>query len=323
MALSVDALDFRYPTHLALSAVSFALPTQSVTALIGPNGAGKSTLLRCIAGLLRPTRGAVRLDDIEVATDPRAAHRRMGFLEDNFGLYDALTVARCLRYAAASRGVAASELPARVQQVAEQLEISGKLNARVGELSRGQRQRVAIGQSIIHSPQLLVLDEPASGLDPEARGSLAALFRRLAAGGMTLLVSSHILTELEEYSTHMLALRDGRVVEFRAIGAAVNDATNMAQRRTRIIELRLHAPWPTMQVSLAAWGMAANIDAARPLHATLNVDMTDTEQGELLQMLIAAGAPLLGFEERRQRLAETYQSTLDRAASTASAGSAQ
>ena len=322
MTLSVDALDFRYPTHQALSAVSFALPTQSVTALIGPNGAGKSTLMRCIAGLLRPTSGAVRIDGIEVARDPRAAHRRMGFLEDNFGLYDALTVARCLRYAAASRGMAASELPARVQQVAEQLEITGKLNARVGELSRGQRQRVAIGQSIIHSPQLLVLDEPASGLDPEARGSLAALFRRLAAGGMTLLVSSHILTELEEYSTHMLAIADGRLVEFRALGAE-NDATVATARRARTIELRLHTPWPDMQARLAERGISVASNALQPLQAFITMEMTDTEQGALLQSLIAAGAPLLAFDERRQRLAETYQSTLDRASSSASSGVAR
>lgn len=321
MTLSVEALDFRYPTHQALSAVSFVLPTQSVTALIGPNGAGKSTLMRCIAGLLRPTSGMVRLDGIEVATDPRAAHRRMGFLEDNFGLYDALTVDRCLRYAAASRGVAASEVPARVTMVAEQLEISGKLDARVGELSRGQRQRVAIGQSIIHSPQLLVLDEPASGLDPEARGSLAALFRRLAAGGMTLLVSSHILTELEEYSTHMLAIRDGRLVEFRALGAET-DAAIATARRARTIELRLHAPWPEMQARLAERGVSVASSATQPLQAVIVGEMTDTEQGELLQTLIAAGAPLLAFDERRQRLAETYQSTLDRVATTATTGSA-
>ncbi len=314
MTLSVDALDFRYLTHQALSAVSFALPTQSVTALIGPNGAGKSTLMRCIAGLLRPTSGAVRLNDVEVARDPRAAHRRMGFLEDNFGLYDALTAERCLRYAAASRGVPTPEVAARVREVAEQLEISSNLGARVGELSRGQRQRVAIGQAIIHSPQLLVLDEPASGLDPAARGNLAVLFRRLSASGMTLLVSSHILTELEEYSTHMLALREGRVVEFRAIGAAANDATATAQQRLRTIELRLHLPWPDMQTIVAAWGINAVVESAQALRATISAELTDTEQGELLQRLVASGAPLLAFDERRQRLAETYQSTLDRAA---------
>jgi len=314
MTLSVDALDFRYAAHQALSAVSFALPSQSVTALIGPNGAGKSTLMRCVVGLLRPTRGAVRLDDFEVARDPRAAHRRMGFLEDNFGLYDGLTAERCLRYAAASRGVAAPVVAARVREVADQLEITSKLSARVGELSRGQRQRVAIGQAIVHSPQLLVLDEPASGLDPEARGNLAALFRRLAASGMTLLVSSHILTELEEYSTHMLALREGRVVEFRAIDTSVHDVTVAAKRRLRTIELRLHSPWPELQAILPTLGITAAFDAAQPLRASFSAELTDAEQGGLLQRLVAAGAPLTGFDERRQRLTETYQSTLDRVA---------
>jgi ABC-2 type transport system ATP-binding protein len=311
MSLTVDALSFRYPTHQALASVSFALPKYSVTALIGPNGAGKSTLMRCIAGLLRPSNGAVRINDIEVAAAPREAHKRLGFLEDNFGLYDALTVKQCLTYAAKSRGVADENVTSRVTEVATQLEISAKLNARVGELSRGQRQRVAIGQSIVHSPELLVLDEPASGLDPEARSSLAGLFRRLSASGMTLLVSSHILTELEEYSTHMLALRDGRVVDFRPLHASAAHAAD--DRRERVLDLRLHTPWPNMEPLLATLGARFAANTSAPNQWSITAELSDGEQAALLHKLVLAGAPLIGFDERRKTLSQTYQSTIERA----------
>ncbi len=207
--LEVRSLRFDYPNHPALVDVTFTLAAGSVTALVGPNGAGKSTLMRCIAGLSEPLAGAVYLNGVAITDNPRLAHRDIGYLEDEFGLYDELTASQCLHHAAAARGVPDTNLDARTEAVAAQLDIAHCLPKRVRELSRGQRQRVAIGQAIISTPKLLVLDEPASGLDPEARASLAGLFRRLQADGITLLVSSHILTELEAYSTHMLVLRAG------------------------------------------------------------------------------------------------------------------
>ena len=151
------------------------------------------------------------------STRPRDVHRIMGYLSDFFGLYQDLTVARCLEYAAAAQGLPEADIPAAIERTAQRLDLSDRLQQTSGSLSRGLRQRVAIGQAIIHQPKVLLLDEPASGLDPEARASLAALFRQLQADGMTLLVSSHILAELDEYSTHMLALRDGRILENREL----------------------------------------------------------------------------------------------------------
>jgi len=157
-----------------------------------------------------------------VLEEPRACHRRVGFLSDIYGLYDTLTVRQCLTQAARTNGVDATALPRTVAQTAERLDIIDKLEARAGELSRGQRQRVAIGQALIHAPQVLILDEPASGLDPEARYALARLFTRLQSEGMTLVVSSHILAELDEYSTHMLVLRAGKVIEHRPLDGVLS-----------------------------------------------------------------------------------------------------
>ncbi|MDO4724750.1 MAG: ABC transporter ATP-binding protein [Comamonadaceae bacterium] len=220
--IEIDQLVFEYPGHRALDGVSLRLERGSVTALVGPNGAGKSTLLRCMAGLERPLSGQIRIDGVSVIDAPRQVHRKLGYLSDFFGLYEGLRVRQCLAYAALAVGVARQQLPERVAQVAQAMDLTALLQRRPSELSRGQRQRLAIGQAIIHSPQVLLLDEPASGLDPQARSSLAALFRRLQAQGMTLLVSSHILSELDEYSTHILSIRQGRIVSHEDLRASAH-----------------------------------------------------------------------------------------------------
>lgn len=224
--IQVKNLNFEYPGVKALDNVSFDINKGSITALVGPNGAGKSTLLRCIAALDYPLSGTISLDGRDVFEDPRASHAKIGYLSDNFGLYETLTVRQCLYFSAASQGVAEQDIEEVVESTALQLKMTDKLDAMAGNLSRGQKQRVAIGQSIIHSPDLLLLDEPASGLDPEARHSLSQVFITLKDGGMTLMVSSHILAELEDYSTDMLVLKGGVVVQHQAENENAQQATD-------------------------------------------------------------------------------------------------
>jgi ABC-2 type transport system ATP-binding protein len=314
--LEVRSLRFDYPNHPALVDVSFTLTAGSVTALVGPNGAGKSTLMRCIAGLAEPLSGAVYLNGVAISDNPRLAHRDIGYLEDEFGLYDELTASQCLRYAAAARGVPDAALDARTEAVAAQLDISHCLPKRVRELSRGQRQRVAIGQAIISAPKLLVLDEPASGLDPEARASLADLFKRLQADGITLLVSSHILTELEAYSTHMLVLRAGRMIEYRALATVAAGATPLrSERRKRSIDAVLQVPWPDWAALKMAGAQIRsltpeNADVADATHLQIEGEFDDAEQTAFLRQLINGGAQVLSFSETRQTLAASYEQSI-------------
>lgn len=321
--LEVRSLRFDYPNHPALVDVTFTLAAGSVTALVGPNGAGKSTLMRCIAGLAEPLAGAVYLNGVAITDNPRLAHRDIGYLEDEFGLYDELTASQCLRYAAAARGVPDANLDARTETVAAQLDIAYCLPKRVRELSRGQRQRVAIGQAIISTPKLLVLDEPASGLDPEARASLAGLFRRLQADGITLLVSSHILTELEAYSTHMLVLRAGRMIEYRALSTVAADATPLkSARRKRSLDVVLQSPWPDWtsvplpggQIRTLATESSVVTDAT---HLQIEAELDDAGQTALLQQLVSSGAQVLSFGETRQTLAASYEQSISDAPKTA------
>ncbi|MDD1606888.1 MAG: ABC transporter ATP-binding protein, partial [Methylococcaceae bacterium] len=215
--INVEQLIFEYPNLRALDEVSFHIPQGSITALVGPNGAGKTTLLRCMAALDQPMSGNIRIDGIDVLEHPRECHRIIGYLSDFFGLYDRLTVRQCLHYVARAQGIADEDCEAAIAKVSKGLYITDRLDVLAGTLSRGLRQRVAIAQAIIHSPRVVLLDEPASGLDPEARHELAELFLELQKQGMTLLVSSHILAELEAYSTDMLVLRQGRIIEQVAI----------------------------------------------------------------------------------------------------------
>lgn len=300
--IDITDLVFEYPGHRALDGVSAHIDAGSVTALVGPNGAGKSTLLRCIAALDQPLSGQVRLCGIDVLENPREAHRHIGYLSDFYGLYTRLSAAQCLQYAARSQGLDADEALARTDEVAHQLGLGELLQRRPDELSRGQRQRLAIGQAIIHRPEVLLLDEPASGLDPEARSSLAQLFRQLQAQGMTLVVSSHILSELDEYCTHLLALRGARVenhVPLQTGGAA-------ATPERKLYALELATPVPAQQLAQAL--QSAQIeqlgDAGQPTLVWLPADAN--ERAAWLSRCIQAGLPVAGLQVHRPSLQSHY-----------------
>jgi ABC-2 type transport system ATP-binding protein len=297
--IKISDLTFDYPGHRALNNVSLTVEPGSVTALVGPNGAGKTTLMRCIAGLETPLSGSIQVAGMDVIEQPRAVHRLMGYLSDFFGLYQELTVAQCLEYAAASQGLDEAAIPDAIRQTAEQLDLTDRLHQASGGLSRGLRQRVAIGQAIIHKPKVLILDEPASGLDPEARAHLAVLFRQLQAGGMTLLVSSHILAELDEYSTHLLSLRDGRVLESRALAA-----THMPGAR-RTLRIALAAPderlveWLQREKAIMAEESGADF-------AQIGFDGDLPAQAALLADLVKAGFAVSAYAEHKENLQQSY-----------------
>ncbi|MBS0336386.1 MAG: ABC transporter ATP-binding protein [Proteobacteria bacterium] len=300
-AIEVSSLLFEYPGVRALDDVSFSVAEGSVTALVGPNGAGKTTLLRCLAGLEEPLLGSITVSGVDVLEEPRAVHRRIGYLSDFYGLYDALTVRQCFAHAAAAHGVRDAALDAAVNRTAERLDLADLVARRAAELSRGQRQRVAIGQALIHDPQVLMLDEPASGLDPEARHSLALLFTRLAGEGMTLLVSSHILAELDEYSTHMLVMRQGRIIESKPLGGAASGT-----RQVRIVFAREVADLGAALAAIA--GIRVLEAGARD--ALVEIAGDAQAQSEVLRALVLAGLPVTAFSAERENLHQSYLRTV-------------
>ena len=295
--IEVKNLIFEYPTKRALFDVSCEIKTGSITALVGPNGAGKTTLIRCIVGLHGPFSGQVLFDGVDVHEYPRDCHRRMAYLSDFFGVYDQLTVRQCLTYTARAYGVAGDQVRTVVEAAAERLNLTSRLREKAGALSRGLRQRLAIAQAIVHEPEFLVLDEPASGLDPEARQSLSLLLTGLRDAGMTLLVSSHILAELEGYCTDMLIMREGRIIDSRKLTGELTDA-----RRLRI---DLAAPNGEFAALLEGTAGVAQVEVGDE-GATLLFTGDIAAQHALLRRLVEAGVPVAALREDRIALQDAY-----------------
>jgi ABC-2 type transport system ATP-binding protein len=298
-AIAVTDVRFAYDDAPALRGVSFAAAPGSVTALVGPNGAGKTTLMRCIAGLEPPEAGSITVAGVDVVAAPREARMRMGFLQDFFGLYERLSVRRVLDHAARSRLVPAGERERRIAAVAGALGLTPLLDRGSAELSRGQRQRVAIGAAIVHGPAVLILDEPAAGLDPEARAELAALIRTLAAGGTTLLVSSHILAELEDYSTDVLMLEQGRVIGAGPVRAAGRTITlTLAGADAATVAGRLAREAAVSSIAVEEGGIRFSFAG------------DDAAQAALLAALVREGVPVLAFAERHASMQDIYLARL-------------
>lgn len=302
MLIQVSNLIFEYTGFRALNDVSFTIPSGSITALVGPNGAGKTTLLRCLSALEQPLNGSIIIDDIDILEHPRLCHRKVGYLSDFFGLYNRLTVRQCLHFVARAQGIEAENCPEAINRVSKQLNIVDRLDVTPAELSRGLRQRVAIAQAIIHQPKVVLLDEPASGLDPEARHLLAELFLTLQQQGMTLIVSSHILAELEAYSSDMLIVREGRIIEHVAI-------------KQKIEQLQVFKLVLTKAEVTKLEKILTNIEGLSHLkinaeQAVFEFNGDANQQHELLKTLLEQQLPVCEFSPVPTNLQDAYLSTV-------------
>ena len=300
--INVQHLDFYYGNTQALYDVSVELPQGSITGLIGPNGAGKSTLMRCMAGLEIPTSGDVLLDGLPILDNPRESFSKLGYLPDFFGLPDGLSVIQCLTYAAKSRGIPDARLPDLLLETVRLLNLEHKLYAKVSDLSRGQKQRVGIGQVIIHRPKFLLLDEPASGLDPEARHELSLLLLKLKDEGMSILVSSHILSELDEYCSHMLVIKGGRVQAFQSVNDDVNEDQTVSLQFVGLDESIFERVRNMEGVKQAEWNNHA---------VTVILDAGEEARAALLRKLFEQNLPLSEAAVIKASLLNSYQNSLN------------
>ncbi|MGI8773722.1 MAG: ABC transporter ATP-binding protein [Actinomycetota bacterium] len=209
-AIVTENLGRSFGAKTALDGFDVAIPKGKVTALVGPNGAGKTTLLLILAGLLAPGRGRALVGGFDPTTHPYDVHRSLGWMPDFFGTYDGLTLTEYLELFAALYDVPVAERSARSRELLALVELEDKAGDPVHTLSRGQKQRLGFARTIVHRPAILLLDEPASGLDPRARVALRDLVRDQARQGVSVVVSSHILSELEEMSDLVVFADRGR-----------------------------------------------------------------------------------------------------------------
>jgi ABC-2 type transport system ATP-binding protein len=210
--IAVHHLRKEYGTKPALENLDLEIPEGEVFGLIGPNGAGKTTLIRILATLLEPTYGEVRIGGIDVLAEPLRVHPLIGYMSDFFSLYDDMLVWEYLDHFARCYAVRHKQLPAFVSDLLKLVGLDVRQDAEIKTLSRGMRQRLFLAKTLLHQPKVLLLDEPASGLDPAGRLEFRELLKQLHGMGYTILISSHILTEMTDFCTSVGILEQGRLL---------------------------------------------------------------------------------------------------------------
>ena len=211
MIATMSGVEKNYGSVRALDGLDLEVPEGSVFGLIGPNGAGKTTSMLVISTLLSRDAGKVEVVGVDPQSDPQGVRRLLGYIPDFFGFYENLTAREYLEFFAAASDVKGPRRKAVVSDLLALVDLEGKADADVNSLSRGMKQRLSLARALVHDPQLLVLDEPASGLDPRARVQLRELIAELSRLGKTVIISSHILSELEGICSHLAVVDDGKV----------------------------------------------------------------------------------------------------------------
>jgi len=210
--VDVSNLVVRYGRLEAVKGINFRIAKGEVFGFIGPNGAGKSSTIKVLATLLRPSAGRASIAGVDVVEDPRAIRRRIGYMPDSFGVYEDLTVLEYLHFFAAAYRIERGKREGIIRDVLDLTDLAGKQRASVDGLSRGMKQRLGIARVLLHDPDLLLLDEPASGLDPRARIEMRELLKELQRLGKTILISSHILHELAQLCTSIGIIEAGQMI---------------------------------------------------------------------------------------------------------------
>jgi ABC-2 type transport system ATP-binding protein len=298
--LEIDGLVRHFDKLRAVDDISFTVKRGQVFGFIGPNGAGKTTTMRILATLDLPQRGDVRVNGVSVIEEPETARKLTGFMPDYAGVYSTTTVEEYLDFFARSNGMKGDDRRVAVEGVIEFMGIGELRDRHVERLSKGLKQRVALGRAIIHNPPLLILDEPAANLDPRARIEFRTLIRELAADGKTVLLSSHILTELSEICDAVAVIEKGKIL---ATGTVDEIMTGI--REHRVLSIRLAgAREGAMRFLLEQPGVARVIDANDRVQLEFTGD--DAAQVALLGRLVGAGFPVLEFSTEGAGLEDLF-----------------
>jgi ABC-2 type transport system ATP-binding protein len=285
---------------VAANRLNLEVPSGEIFGLVGPNGAGKTTTLKMICGLTVPTMGRVTVNGIDVERQPDEAQQYIGYLADFFSLYEDLTVWEYLQYFAQAYKLTRASIPGRVAQTIARMGLETKRDAMIGGLSRGMKQRLGISRAIIHDPPLLVLDEPAAGLDPKARVELKELLLELHRGGKTIFITSHILADLEEMCTSVAIMEKGRLLQVGQLVDLMREG-----RSVRRFRIQLAQPGFALSDWLAGQSGVTNAMGENAV-AQFAFAGTDAELAKLIRELIAAGAPVCRLEEILETLERLY-----------------
>jgi ABC-2 type transport system ATP-binding protein len=286
-------------TH-AVNDVSFEVYAGEVFGYIGPNGAGKTTSMRILATLDEPSGGDALVDGFSVVDDPDRVRRRLGFMPDYFGTYQNVNVREYLDFFARAYGLAGRERLAAIDEVMEFTQLDTLAEKPIDGLSKGMKQRLCLGRTMIHNPSVLVLDEPAAGLDPRARIELRDMISQLAAAGKAILISSHILTELAEICDRVGILEQGRLLAVGSVAEISAHAQVQSTVRVRVIDgaERLRA-WLAERDDIAELRMDDDL-------AIFSFSGDRAAEAALLRAMVEAGFSVVEFGAKHKSLEDVF-----------------
>jgi ABC-2 type transport system ATP-binding protein len=299
-----EGLVKRYDNTLAVAGIDLSVDQGEIFGLVGPNGAGKTTTLRILATLLLPSAGTAEIAGMSVTRNPDGVRRVLGFMPDSFGVYDDMKVWEYLDFFARCYGMGAADRRRMIGDLLELVDLGSKRDDYVQTLSRGMQQRLCLAHALVHDPQVLLLDEPASGLDPRARVELRELLRELRTLGKTILISSHILPELEELCTSVAIVDRGQVLA----QGRVSDI----ERRLRfgaVLRVRMLLEGEALEAARDRFGQDPDVASAVLLEdGTIELGFRgdDAASARLLAQSVAAGMPIVSFARAASDLEELF-----------------
>ncbi|WP_054956589.1 ABC transporter ATP-binding protein [Paenibacillus dakarensis] len=298
--IEIRDLKKNYGTFQALKGITLDIEKGTVFGFVGPNGAGKSTTMSILATLALPSSGTAKVGGFEVTENPKEVRKRIGYMPDFFGVYDQLKATEYLHFYGASYGIPRTDREKLIPQLLELVNLSDKADAYVDSLSRGMKQRLCLARCLVHDPDVLILDEPASGLDPRARIEMREILKELKLMGKTIIISSHILPELAEMVDEIGVIEHGEMIA----QGKVSDIQNRL-RVKKVIHIRTLGQEDLLVEKLRDEPFITSVLSDNAgVHVHFSGD--DSQQSALLRQVISWGIPVVSFQEAQSNLEDVF-----------------
>ena len=300
--VEIQHLRKEYSNNLvAVKDLSLHLERGDIFGFIGPNGAGKTTTIKMLATLLRPTSGRAYIDGVDVTREPERVRGIIGYMPDNFGVYDDIKVWEYLDFFAAAYKIPRDKRPQIIDDVLELTDLTVKKDSYVEELSRGMKQRLCLAKTLVHDPQVLLLDEPASGLDPRARIEIKELLKELKSMGKTIIISSHILPELADFCNKIGIIEQGEMIVSGDVGEIMRQVTGGQMLDVRVVQ-------EDLDKAIAFLSGLNSVRNCRIVDQDLKVDYVGEpgHQHEVLTALVQQGVRVRAFSEEQTDLEDIF-----------------
>jgi len=306
MMVVVENLTKEFNGTLAVNKLCMEIPEGEIYGFVGANGAGKTTTMRIIAGLLAPTSGRVFIKGIDIAKEPLKVKEFIGYMPDFFGVYDDLKVSEYMAFYAGLQGIYGQKCRELTDSLLELVRLSDKKEAYVDTLSRGMKQRLCLARSLIHDPEFLILDEPASGLDPRARVEMKEILKELRTMGKTVLISSHILPELSELCTSIGIIDSGRLVASGSVREITEKLSQsgiirikVAEKEEEAVKILMEIP-EVKEISSVADDIEIKVNGGKDIYAMI------------LKTLVRNDIPVISFHPEEGSLEAVFMKLTER-----------